>query len=60
MIIRELQPSETKDATALALDVFMKFVAPEYGEEGTQTFTRTLQDMGFLSTLRWYGAFSGN
>ena len=59
MIIRELKPSEIHDATTLALEVFMKFESPDYGEEGTQTFAKYLQDAEFLSTLRWYGAFCG-
>ena len=59
MIIRELQTFEINDAIALAMEGFAKFEAPEYGEEGTQTFARILRDRDYLSTLRWYGAFSG-
>ena len=56
-VIRALAPEEVPAALELARRVFLEFEAPDYSEEGVREFCRTLRDEGYLSALRFYGAF---
>lgn len=37
-IIRKITNNEVEDAMSLALEVFMQFEAPDYGQLGVETF----------------------
>lgn len=60
MQVRRLNAEECRDAIALALTVFMRFEAPDYGEQGVQSFRNTVGDAGFIQMLMMYGAFEGD
>lgn len=47
----------TKEALALVWDVFLKFEAPCYSEEGINEFHKTIHDEEYLSELTMYGAY---
>ena len=57
--IRPLEERETASALALAWQVFCRFESPVYGDEGTESFRKTLQDEVYLANIRYYGAFDG-
>lgn len=59
MQVRKLAPEETQHTLALALRVFMRFEAPDYGEQGVQSFRRTLAEPAFIQMLTVYGALEG-
>ena len=57
MIIQELTPEDLPAAQRLIWETFMTFEAPDYTQEGIDTFRRCLYDAAFLSGLAFYGAF---
>ncbi len=60
MEIRLLEPHERVLALNLALHVFMQFVAPDYSEQGVETFRSYVENETTLSALTFYGAFENN
>ncbi len=60
MEIRLLAPDERTLALQLALDVFMRFVAPDYSDQGIETFLSYVESDAALNKLTFYGAFEGN
>lgn len=57
IVTRRLREEETAQALELALRVFLRFEAPDYPPEGTETFAASLRDERYVSALRLYGAF---
>ncbi len=55
--VRPLRQTELPQALALVERVFMAFEAPEYSEEGIETFLTFIRDANAVSTLTFYGAF---
>ena len=55
--VRPLQTAEMPEALALFEHVFMAFEAPEYSEEGIETFLSFIRDANAVSALTFYGAF---
>ena len=50
---------EISAALSLAWEVFSKYEAPVYSEEGTKEFRRCLHDENYLAGITYYGAFGG-
>ncbi len=59
MEIRECTPKERPRALALALDVFMQYVAPDYSSEGVKSFRAFVGGTEAMESLTIYGAFEG-
>lgn len=57
MEVRFLEADERACALQLALDVFMRFVAPDYSEQGVETFRSYIETETDANTLICYGAF---
>ena len=57
--IRRLRENEIPAALDLAWAVFLEFEAPEYPEEGVQTFRAYLDDPAKTGSMTFYGAFDG-
>ena len=57
MEIRLLEPHERGLALNLALRVFMQFVAPDYSDQGVETFRSYIESETVVSSLTFYGAF---
>ena len=57
--IRELDKSEYGSALDLVWKVFLEYEAPDYSEQGTEEFRKSINDAGYLAMLRCYGAFIG-
>ncbi len=58
MEIRKLRISELGEATALILKVFCEFEAPDYTENGVETFKKFLKNSTKDESLVFYGEFS--
>lgn len=59
MILRLLSEKETDPALELAWNVFLRYEAPDYSQEGVDEFKRSIRDPEFVRKLRFYGAFDG-
>ena len=60
MIIREIKKEEMKEALELVWEVFLKYEAPDYTEEGINEFKRSIDDIEWVSQRDFYGAFEDN
>jgi len=61
MVIRKIGENETKDALELILRVFMQYEAPDYSDEGVETFKRTaIYNEDYISSIIMYGAYENN
>ena len=57
MHIRQLQQTEVSAALVLAMRVFMRFEAPDYSEQGIQSFYDTIYHPDYVVSIQCYGAF---
>ena len=57
MEVRELMAVEKTDAIRLVWDVFLEFEAPDYSQQGIQTFRDFIHDEAAMNALRFYGAY---
>jgi len=61
MVIRKIGENETKEALELVLRVFMQYEAPDYSDEGVETFKRTaIYSEEYISSIVIYGAYENN
>ncbi|MDD6462688.1 MAG: GNAT family N-acetyltransferase [Clostridiaceae bacterium] len=59
MKIKEIGRKELDKALPLVWDVFCKFEAVDYPENGRQAFRDAIHDEEYLDSLKAYGAFEG-
>ena len=57
MEIRKLEQAEYPAALTLAWQVFLEFEAPDYPQEGVETFRKLLADEDYRKEICVYGAF---
>ena len=57
MTIRKLNKEEITAGLDLAWQVFLRFEAPDYTQEGVDEFYKSIHDENYLSNLTMYGAF---
>ncbi len=57
MTIRKLMETEINQGLELALNVFLEYEAPDYSEEGVETFKNYIEDKEAMLALEFYGAF---
>lgn len=57
MLIRQLEQRERHQVGQLVWAVFLEFEAPDYSQEGIQTFYHIINDDDFMGSLNLYGAF---
>lgn len=60
MEIRSIKEDEMDNALDLVWRVFLEFEAPDYTEEGIQTFRKTLDDKDWVASRDFYGAFEND
>ena len=61
MVIRKIGENETKEALELVLRVFMQYEAPDYSDEGVETFKRTaIYNVEYISSIAIYGAYEND
>lgn len=58
--VRPLEPAQMPEALALVERVFMAFEAPEYSDQGVETFLSFVRDANAVSALTFYGAFEAD
>ncbi|MGM9550670.1 MAG: GNAT family N-acetyltransferase [Clostridia bacterium] len=56
---KKLSRKEIPCALELVRSVFLEFDAKDYSKEGVQEFMNTLDNNGFVESLKFYGAFEG-
>ena len=56
-IVRRISGNEIAAAIDLSWEVFLRFEAPEYSEEGVKMFRESLDDKERAASLDWFGAF---
>ena len=56
MEIRQLEPFEIDEAITLIWEVFLQFEAPDYSDEGIQSFKDFIENDEILKTLEFFGA----
>ena len=57
MEIRQLKSFEVDEAITLIWEVFLQFEAPEYSDEGIQSFKNFIENKEILKTLEFFGAY---
>ena len=60
MVIKKLAQSDMDDALKLVLNVFMMYEAPDYIDEGINTFRSCIGNQDYIDSLTLYGAFDNN
>ena len=58
--IKKLNKNGYEGALSLIWNVFQEYEAPDYSQEGSDEFHKSLQSPTFLSMLTFYGAFCGD
>lgn len=56
-MIKKLENNEIISSLQLVWEVFMEFEAPDYSEEGIQTFKKFIDDKHSMLSLDFYGNF---
>ena len=54
--IRKLSVNECEEALTLVLSVFMQYEAPDYTEQGIESFVKSMKNKDFTNALEFYGA----
>ena len=57
MEIKEIEKDQIPKATDLIWTTFLQFEAPDYSEEGVQSFKYFIEDKEMISTLEFWGAY---
>ena len=57
MEIRKIGNVQIPDAIALIWTTFLQFEAPDYSDEGVQSFRNFIEDKAILRTLEFFGAY---
>jgi Predicted acyltransferase len=57
IIIEKIDAANQEKALAMVLSVFMQYEAPDYSEQGIQTFTDFINNKESIDCLEMYGAF---
>lgn len=61
MLIKKISENEIKETLELVLRVFLQYEAPDYSDEGIESFKRTaLYNQAFISSLTMYGAYDND
>ncbi len=60
MIIKGLELNDYETAKKLVWDVFMKYEAPDYGEDGIEEFRKSINDPEYLKMVTAFGAYEGD
>ena len=60
MIIRRVKDFELENALRLIWEVFLKFEAPYFTEEGIKEFKDSIDNPSFIAKMDIFGAFNNN
>ena len=59
MDIKKIDETQIADAIDLIWTTFLQFDAPDYSEEGIQSFKDFIENKEIISTLEFWGAYDG-
>lgn len=59
MDIKKIDETQIADAIDLIWTTFLQFDAPDYSEEGIQSFKDFIESKEIISTLEFWGAYDG-
>lgn len=61
MVIKKIGENEIKDALDLVLRVFMQYEAPDYSDEGVETFKKSaVYNEDYIDSIAMYGAYEND
>lgn len=60
MLIREIPKEDIKEALDLVWNVFLEYEAPDYSKEGINEFKKTIDNIGWIDSQDFYGAYDEN
>ena len=58
--IRKILKEEMQKALELVWKVFLEYEAPDYTEEGIKEFKKTIDDISWIETREFYGAYDAS
>lgn len=58
MEVRKILKEEMKDALDLVWKVFLEYEAPDYTEEGIEEFKKSINDIKWVNSREFHGAFA--
>lgn len=60
MDIQKIEGTQIADAIDLIWTTFLQFEAPDYSEEGIQSFKDFIENKDIISSLEFWGAYDGH
>ena len=57
MEIRQLESTQIDNAITLIWETFLQFDAPDYSEEGVQSFKEFIENEEIIKSLEFFGAY---
>ena len=60
MHIQKIEGTQIADAIDLIWTTFLQFEAPDYSEEGIQSFKDFIENKDIISSLEFWGAYDGH
>lgn len=57
MEINKLKGCDISEALDLVINVFMQYEAPDYSQMGIETFKECINDVEWVGSLEWFGAY---
>lgn len=60
MVIRQIDNSQINAAIALIWETFLQFEAPDYSEEGIQSFRDFIENKEMIKSLDFFGAYEND
>ena len=60
MEIRKIRKAEMATALQLTWETFLQFEAPDYSQQGIDSFYEFISNQGIIDSLEFFGAFDNN
>lgn len=60
MQIRKIESNDRTKALDLVMQTFMQYEAPDYSNEGIETFRNSVYNEDYLNSITLYGAYEGD
>ena len=61
MVVKKIGENKKEEALELVIRVFMKYEAPDYSDEGVETFKRTaVYNKDYMESITMHGAYENN
>lgn len=61
VVVKKIGENKKEEALELVIRVFMKYEAPDYSDEGVETFKRTaVYNKDYIESITMHGAYENN